>query len=634
MTRTTPSIVLALALACVGCTATTNFNGYTYGDGGSQRDGAADGAAGDAHVQDASSPDAGRTDGGRTDAGRVDAGGVDAGGVDAGGVDAGGADAGGADAGRADAGPPDAGPPDCGALTDPAHGAVSAASTTGGAMASYTCDTGYTLVGAAMRTCQADGTWSGAAPTCMLVDCGALTAPSHGTVSEPSTTYGGSASYACDMGYTLGGMAMRTCQADGTWSGAAPTCTPVDCGSLSNPTHGAISAGSTTYGAMATYTCSSGYTVSGASMRTCQASGTWSGTAPTCAPVDCGSLSNPTHGAVSAASTTYGAMATYTCSSGYTVSGASMRTCQASGTWSGTAPTCAPVSCGALTAPANGTVSTTGTTYGGTATYACNMGYVVSGAAMRTCQASGTWSGTAPTCMPHCPAPPSVANGTVSAPSGNPGALATYSCNAGYRLAGGNYLGCGPTGTWIGQPPVCQALASCVCGGAFAIGEQVTAAAANPSGSTGLAAGTVGTVLGGNPGTPPMLVQWSGWTSGHSGNCSLLTCGSCTDSGSSRWYVACADVTTQRLTCACGGVFSQGDRVVLLVNSPDGASGLSQGATGTVISGGTGTPPLLVQWDGWTSGHNGNCSASTCGSCTPSGSSRWYVNCNEIARAP
>ena len=35
-------------------------------------------------------------------------------------------------------------------------------------------------------------------------------------------------------------------------------------------------------GATVTYTCNTGYTLSGNSMRTCQASGAWSGTAPTC----------------------------------------------------------------------------------------------------------------------------------------------------------------------------------------------------------------------------------------------------------------------------------------------------------------------------------------------------------------
>ena len=55
--------------------------------------------------------------------------------------------------------------------------------------------------------------------------------------------------------------------------------------------------------------------------------------------------------------------------------------------------------CGSLTNPANGQVShTTGTTFGQTATYSCNTGYNLVGDSTRTCQATGEWSGSEPTC--------------------------------------------------------------------------------------------------------------------------------------------------------------------------------------------------------------------------------------------
>ena len=55
--------------------------------------------------------------------------------------------------------------------------------------------------------------------------------------------------------------------------------------------------------------------------------------------------------------------------------------------------------CGTLTNPVNGQVSTTGTTFGQTATYSCNTGYNLMGDDTRTCQATGQWSGNAPTCQ-------------------------------------------------------------------------------------------------------------------------------------------------------------------------------------------------------------------------------------------
>ena len=57
------------------------------------------------------------------------------------------------------------------------------------------------------------------------------------------------------------------------------------------------------------------------------------------------------------------------------------------------------VDCGTLPNPVNGQVSTTGTTLGQTATYSCNTGYNLIGGSTRTCQATGAWSGSPPTCQ-------------------------------------------------------------------------------------------------------------------------------------------------------------------------------------------------------------------------------------------
>ena len=56
------------------------------------------------------------------------------------------------------------------------------------------------------------------------------------------------------------------------------------------------------------------------------------------------------------------------------------------------------VNCGTLAAPQNGQVILTTTTFMSTATYSCNAGYILSENATRTCEATGTWSDTVPTC--------------------------------------------------------------------------------------------------------------------------------------------------------------------------------------------------------------------------------------------
>ena len=55
----------------------------------------------------------------------------------------------------------------CVDLTDPANGQVVESGFTPASTATYTCNSGYQLVGDSPRTCQDNGQWSGTAPTCV-----------------------------------------------------------------------------------------------------------------------------------------------------------------------------------------------------------------------------------------------------------------------------------------------------------------------------------------------------------------------------------------------------------------------------------------------------------------------------------
>ena len=56
----------------------------------------------------------------------------------------------------------------CGFLNDPDNGQVDTSSgTTFGSTATYTCDTGYTLFGSQSRTCGTDGNWTFQRPSCL-----------------------------------------------------------------------------------------------------------------------------------------------------------------------------------------------------------------------------------------------------------------------------------------------------------------------------------------------------------------------------------------------------------------------------------------------------------------------------------
>ena len=148
----------------------------------------------------------------------------------------------------------------------------------------YSCDAGYRLVGSSMRLCKEYGTLDGIEPTCELIYCPALSAtgPLSVTVSDLTYLSNASATYTCATGYSLSGSSTRSCQADGLWSGSEPACTIVTCPALSTKSPLAVSAPAITYSSNATYYCDTGFSLSGSQSRTCQADGTWSGSPPTC----------------------------------------------------------------------------------------------------------------------------------------------------------------------------------------------------------------------------------------------------------------------------------------------------------------------------------------------------------------
>ena len=211
---------------------------------------------------------------------------------------------------------------DCGALPLVQHGHAVTNGTVFQSVANYTCDNGYNLVGIQSRTCESNATWSGNEPVCkgirlwmihslflrnhlglffnnLAVDCGNLSGVVNGMVETVATIFGSVANYSCDNGYELVGPSTRTCQANGSWSDIDPLCKgkieknyaivrtmiiclAVDCGNVDPPSYGDVHAPETTFQAVATYSCISGYNLVGDSKRTCQANESWSGKFPKC----------------------------------------------------------------------------------------------------------------------------------------------------------------------------------------------------------------------------------------------------------------------------------------------------------------------------------------------------------------
>ena len=108
-------------------------------------------------------------------------------------------------------------------MDPPASGFVNVTATTYNSMATFTCQTGYGLVGMATIICLDTGAWSGAVPTCVL-NCPTLEAPQHGQITLTPDSIGRTvATFTCDLGYDLVGKSRRSCE-DGAWTKSSPVC--------------------------------------------------------------------------------------------------------------------------------------------------------------------------------------------------------------------------------------------------------------------------------------------------------------------------------------------------------------------------------------------------------------------------
>ncbi|XP_052271626.1 sushi, von Willebrand factor type A, EGF and pentraxin domain-containing protein 1-like [Dreissena polymorpha] len=132
------------------------------------------------------------------------------------------------------------------------------------------CDIGYSLnISEVDDYCNTSRTEF---PSCQLVDCGQITAPKNGNISAHSTTYGSTATFQCLAGYILNGSSTSKCGSD-------------DCGRFPAPNNGNVSANSTTYGSVATVRCQAGYILNGSITSKCRSDGKWNLTGQSCKPV-------------------------------------------------------------------------------------------------------------------------------------------------------------------------------------------------------------------------------------------------------------------------------------------------------------------------------------------------------------
>ncbi|XP_076439986.1 sushi, von Willebrand factor type A, EGF and pentraxin domain-containing protein 1-like isoform X2 [Babylonia areolata] len=352
-------------------------------------------------------------------------------------------------------------PVTCGRLSAPLHGQVRAPVITFQAEAAYTCDEGYDLVGDASRTCTAEAQWSGEEPRCEPVTCKEELADiEHGSYTGPNVyTFGARVVYTCHKGYELIGKSELICLSSGRWSNEAPVCFPVECPQPAQPDHGAVNVKGLTFTSKVEYTCQSDYRLEGPSVRTCEADGSWSGEEPTCLSITCEPPPDIAHGQYDYKDLKVGSIVRYTCDKGYRLEGYEVRRCQSDLTLSGSEPTCVSIICPAPAHPLYGSVSLSDATLivGTRATYTCDLGYDLVGEAVLTCGTRGVFIGTPPSCRPvECNKPAEIiSNGRMLGDSFTFNSTVRYVCDEGYRMEGSSQRTCQANGKWDRPIPLC-----------------------------------------------------------------------------------------------------------------------------------------------------------------------------------
>eukprot|EP00117_Sycon_ciliatum_P009948 scpid42064/ scgid2596/ CUB and sushi domain-containing protein 3; CUB and sushi multiple domains protein 3 len=329
----------------------------------------------------------------------------------------------------------------------------------------YNCDEGFALVGQGVAVCMEDGNWTSLTPTCVGVVCPSPGTPTDGSQDLDGLEYQDSATYSCDTGFSLVGQTTAVCTQHGNWSSQVPTCKGVVCKNPSMLTNGTRTLEGLQYNETVTYSCDKGFSLVGQPTAVCTQHGNWSSQAPTCKVVPCLSdPGTPQNGLKRPHTSVYLSVVTYACSKDYNLIGSSSRTCMEDGAWSPKLPKCEIKKCIDLGVPQNGRRVLEGLAIRSKVAHFCDVGYTIIGSAFSTCYENQTWSTPLPTCrIVDCADPGTPADGSRTLTNGFVfDSSVRYHCKPGFKLTGSEVARCTENGKWTyATPPKCKPI-TCV----------------------------------------------------------------------------------------------------------------------------------------------------------------------------
>ncbi|CAJ1404510.1 unnamed protein product [Effrenium voratum] len=270
-----------------------------------------------------------------------------------------------------------------------------------GETCSVTCDTGFEG-GPAPYSCTFSGIFTGPALSCSPATCPTTSLPEGLDISDCSSTALESFCFVrCPTGFVTA-ESVFTCLANGSFSGVAPTCEPIQCSPDSLPADSSLNVTScvgTTAGNSCQVGCKFGYD-GPAKTYTCPDSGTFQGTVPSCARKECSVPSSLSTSAFTTdcAGKLHGQTCMATCTAGH--SGAPSEYLCDNGLLIGQTPSCEALPCqltGIYIGLGVNTSGCDGATTGSLCSLQCAFGYQGVGNPTMTCQSDGTFLQGSPT---------------------------------------------------------------------------------------------------------------------------------------------------------------------------------------------------------------------------------------------